>query len=311
MKHALSFLALVASTSFALPSRASEAGEEPRTPRAEILLDSVFGLTGDHRSTIKVDALVRSFLLEGRVQLTRNVDVKVFVPFTHASVRTDGDTETRSSFGNLGIGLQRRVKLGDEISLTFGGILTAPTASGDPFSTDRDQAGKAGLAEFSNRIRLFEEDEFYTVRRFGITPRVDIAGLSEGWAYSAFVKVPLLFRAGGEDLPAFVTTAQINETAVEGVFSGQVLRQFGEMEGTNGMAAAVGPRLFLVDVFNEPYVDDTLGTQKKTQLSFEFVGKVRLGHVLANLGVLLPLTGRVNQAYSNQHSFRFAIGAAF
>jgi hypothetical protein len=311
MKHALSFLALAASTFFALPSRASEAGEEKRAPRAEVVLDTVFGLTGEQRSTRVVDTIVRSFLLEGRVALGRNLDVKLFVPFTHASVRIDGDSQTRSSLGNLGVGLQRRVALGSDVALTLGAILTVPTASGDPASTDLDQAEKAGLAEFSNRIRLFEQDEFYTPRRFGVTPRIDLVALEEGWAYGGYLKVPLLIRAGGEDFPAYYTSAKLNELAVEGVLSGHVLRQFGDMESTEGLAAAIGPRVFLVQIFREPFEDSAGFDQSKTQLGFEFLGRLRFGHVLANLGVLVPLKGRANEAYSKQHSFRFAIGAAF
>jgi hypothetical protein len=310
MKHSLSFLAIASATLFSLPALAAEEGSEAREPRAEVMLDTVVGLTGEKREGAKVDAIVRSFILEGRLEIARGLDLKLFVPYTHASVRIDGDSNTQSSLGNVGVGLRKNLTLARDTRLSFGAVVTAPTAGGDPLSPDRDQRDKAGLGELSNRIRAFEEDEFFTARRIGLTPRIDFSTVSEGWAYSAYLNVPLLFRSGGESPESFSST-KLHSVAVEGVLAAQVLRQFGELERTEGFAAAFGPRLFLVEVFKETLEDPILPEDNKTQLAFEFLGKLRFGHVLANLGVILPLTGRANEAYPRQHAFRLAIGAAF
>ncbi|MGZ3423311.1 MAG: hypothetical protein ACXWUG_14320 [Polyangiales bacterium] len=312
MKHALSLLALSTVALFSSPSRAAEGEKEAEEPRVEVKLDTVFGLTGEKRDGSNVDALVRSFILEGRLEVSHGIDLKLYVPYTHASIRTDGDSTTRSGLGNLGVGFDREFALPGKSDLTIGAVVTVPTASGDPFSLDREKTEKAGLGEFSNRIRNFEEDEFFTVRRVGIVPRVDFATLSEGWAYSAYLKVPFLLRAGGEDLPSF-SSAKIHPVGIEGIIAAQALRQFGDFETTKGFAAAIGPRFFLVEVLREVFdnPDPTRHDDARTQFGFEFVGKLRFGHVLANLGFLLPITGRTNEMYPHQHAFRVAVGAAF
>jgi hypothetical protein len=308
MKRLALFLAPLALL-FAAPSYAHEA-EEPHS-HAEVLVDTVSGVTGEQEA--QLDAFITSVIVEGRYRVAPGLDVKLFVPFTYGSVRLAGDSNTRTALGNLGLSAEKHTEVGRHSDLAFELLFTAPTAPGDPFSDDRDKRDKYALGEFSGRVRNFEEDEFFVSRRFSIVPRVTFATEVSEWLLSAYVKLPILVRAGGET-PSDASLGRIKyrSAAIDGIVALQALRAFGELEGTKGIAAAVGPRLvftqFLANAIEDEFVDRD---RSNSQLGFEWLVKARFGHALLNFGVLIPVAGRSNQTYSHQRAFRIALGGAF
>lgn len=279
--------------------------------RAELEVDDHFGVTGlpPTADAAQVDALVHSWMVEAKVAIAHHLDIKVFVPFTYASRREEGDVTSHFVFGNLGLAVEKVVPIDHHNRVGFELIGTAPTAGGDAFSTDAGARTKAEIGELSGRIRAFEEDEFYTAKRASIVPLVKYMYERRGWDFSAYVKVPIAIRAGGEDPPA-ESNVTIRGVSVETVAALQLLYAWGHMEGEHGTGVALGARaigvFFLSDPVDAPNVD-----LAKQQFTIESVLRLHVSRISGQFGVLFPIDSRLSEPTPHPHAFRIALGTEF
>jgi hypothetical protein len=278
--------------------------EKPGAAGADIVFG--FGKTGGATGPDAVELSVVSFLLGAKYQFTPEIGARLRVPFATGKITYVGSVADKpnfdvqnegynaAAFGNIELAGNYTLSLGDTAKLPLELALAVPTSNGDRFAPpdDTPRGRHYRINAAAQASRGFEEDALFAPHRFGIIPKGGIRYKSGAIDTDAFVKVPVLIKAGGEAVPPQPPGGAgyaLNSTVIMGVVGGGF--HYGFMENK----LDVGTRAWFSVRSNE-YYDIVYGGGNVTQPSkFQFVlepqVRAHFGAVHAVLGFIWPLGG--------------------
>jgi len=138
-----------------------------------------------------------------------------------------------------------------------------------------------------------EDDALFAPHRLGVIPAVRLEYQRGPIITGGFLKVPLMFRVGGEDPPPPAAgqsqTLSITGTVVEGVLGG--LFRYAILDGKMDL----GARAWIAYVANEFIKNDIPNLTQPSKFQFVLEPEVRaaFGKFRAGLGFVWPMGGRV------------------
>ena len=294
-------------------TEAKEAAEAPEIehekPAGNVGLDVVFGFGKKVEAATTSDASSISFVLGGSYRLTPELSLGLRVPFTSGSVKLEGQDASQkgTALGNIELEAGYHAKLGAHTELPIELGIAVPTAAGDAFSTDPGKQRAAAVNEVAAQSRAFEDDALFSPHRFGLVPRIGIEHEKEGVELGAYTKAELLFKAGGEALPAELSdTVKQNSLAAVWVTGGEAFYYvWGERIGIGTRAWLAVLAKEAVEVVQKTAQDET---PSKVQAALEPTIRGHFGRLRAGIGYIAPLGGQLG---GNIAGLRLGVGAQF
>jgi hypothetical protein len=264
-----------------------------------------FGKTGTTTGPDAVEMSVVSFLLGGSYQVTPDIGVRLRIPFatgkiTHVGNEPSGFEQlgegyNSTAFGNIELAGNYTLHLAPTTKLPLELALAVPTASGDRFPPPEDQArGRHYRINAAAQAgRGFEEDALFAPHRFGIVPKGSIVHRSGAIDTGAFVKVPILIKAGGGDPPTRIGQAgfALNSTVIEAVIGADF--HYGFVDNKIDVGARAWTTILSNDFYDILYPGGTVTPPSKVQFVFEPQVRVHVASVQATIGFIWPLGGRL------------------
>jgi hypothetical protein len=291
---------------------AHEPAPFPEKPNA-IGLDTVFGFGQTGTASAPTDVSVWSFILGATYDFKPSLSGRIRVPFgTGKITATDQAGYNAATFGNIELAVSFNRALGPRTKLPIELAVTVPTAGGDAFPPPSDPArGHRYQVQVAQQAaRGLEDDALFAPHRLGVIPAVRLEYQRGPIITGGFVKVPLMFRVGGEDPPppaaGETQTLSIKGTVVEGLLGG--LFRYAILDGKMDL----GARAWMVYVANEFIDDSTPNLSKPSKFQFVFEPEVRaaFGKVRAGAGFIWPMGGRVGND-PNSHGVRLLLAYTF
>jgi hypothetical protein len=301
------------------PTPVAKAEEAPPPPekRGMALLDIVYGF-GSHSTgpDDTFDLAVASFVVGGAYQVTPAIGLRLRVPFATGKITEAGDPSggyNTATFGNVEVAGNYTLDLGAHTKLPIELAFTPPTSNGDRFGgPEPEEVAKVRHFRLNTAAlvaRGMEDDALFAPHRFGITPGARLRFHSGALDTGAFLKVPILIRAGGEDpRPPAMGHPDLkpNSTVIEVVAGGQIFY------GVLADKIDIGLRAWAAAMSDE-YIDATLpGGTAPDKFQFVLEPQVRgcFGPVRAALGFLWPIGGRLGGDKSSD-GLRIDLGTVF
>jgi hypothetical protein len=301
------------------PSADAKAEEGPAPSPVEkpgmVGMDIVYGF-GSHTEgpDDTFDMTVASFVLGFAYQVTPAVGLRLRLPFATGKITEPGQAGYNSAtFGNVEIAGNYTVDMGPRTKLPIELAFTPPTSNGDR-NGGPDAEGVAKVRHYrvntaAQVARGMEDDALFAPHRFGIIPGARLRFHSASIDTGAFLKVPILIRAGGEDPRPTVAghpDLKINSAVIETVVGGQ----FFYAVAANKID--LGLRAWVAFMSNE-FIDATLpgGTPPdKLQFVLEPQARGSFGPMRVGLGFIWPIGGRLG-GDTSADGLRIDLGAVF
>jgi hypothetical protein len=271
-------------------------------------VDLVYGFGSAGTSSEGMDLAVASFIIGGAYQVTPAIGLRLRFPLATGKI-----TETSSginttyggpsggynaaAFGNLEVAGNYTVDMGPRTKLPIELAFTPPTSNGDYFrpSDDKVRGGRYRVNTAAQVSRGMEEDALFASHRFGIIPGARLRFRGTAIETGAFLKVPILIRAGGEDprnTPSTDPNAPVytlNSTVIEVVAGGSFYY------GIVANKIDLGLRAWVAAMSAE-FIDSKLpGATGPDKIQFVLEPQVRgsFGPVRPALGFIWPIGGRL------------------
>lgn len=301
------------------PSAVAKSDEDSAPPPAEkpgmAGIDIVYGF-GSHSTgpDDTFDLAVASFVIGGAYQVTPAIGLRLRVPFATGKITPAGEAGYQAaSFGNVEVAGNYTVDLSAHTKLPIELAFTPPTSNGDRFTgPESDEVAKLRHFRVNTAAQVargMEDDALFASHRFGIIPAARLRYHNGAIDTGAFLKVPILILAGGEDPrppemghPVLTKNSTVIETVVGGQF----------FYGIVANKVDLGLRAWAAFMSGEFY-DATLpgGTPPdKVQFVLEPQARGAFGPVRAGLGFILPIGGRLGGDHSAD-GLRIDLGAVF
>jgi hypothetical protein len=277
--------------------------EKPGAAGADIVFG--FGKTGGTTGPDAVELSVVSFLLGGAYQFTPEWGGRLRVPFATGKIthvgnegtpfETIGEGYNAAAFGNIELAGNYTLSLGPSTKLPLELAFAVPTANGDRFPPNDDQARGRHyrINAAAQASRGLEEDALFAPHRLGIVPKGSIRYKSGSIDTDGFVKVPVLIKVGGNDVPPQTgqSTFALNSTVIMGIVGGGFHLGFADNK------IDVGSRAWLAvnsnDYYDILYNGGGVTQPSKVQFVLEPQVRANIGSVKAVLGFIWPLGGRL------------------
>lgn len=224
------------------------------------------------------DVFVESWILSAGVGFAHGVDLRLRVPLTYMSFRSDVYRLGAAALGDVGLD----VRWSPENSrFSFALALTAPTAQGDPPTPprfDQNSSNRYLAGRASQSVRGHEVDYLFAWKRFGVAPSVfAFVPLGPRTALVPYVRLEGRIQSSGGDGNS-LETASVFGARVSHRLSGTAVAP----ESPGGTEVAL--RAFTAVPMSG--VDD-----HRASVVVEPQLAASAGHFVALLGVLIPVVG--------------------
>jgi hypothetical protein len=307
---------------------AADVKEEPAAPPPPEKpgmagVDIVYGFGSAGAGKESFDLSVASFIVGGAYQVTPAIGLRLRVPFSTGKITETGDSVykntppadyNQTAFGNVEVAGNYTVDMGPRTKLPIELAFTPPTSNGDYFrlSNDRTPGQKYRVNAAAQVARGMEDDALFAPHRFGIIPGARLRFRTSSMDAGAFLKAPILIRAGGEDprndpnrlmgTPEY----KLNSTVIEVVAGGSFFY------GIVPSKIDIGLRAWAV-AMSADYIDATLPgatAADKFQIVFEPQVRAAFGPVRPAIGFIAPVGGRIGGDQAAK-GLRIDLGAVF
>jgi hypothetical protein len=281
-----------------------------------------FGKTGGTTGPDAVELSVVSFLLGGTYQVDPEWGTRLRIPFATGKITYLGTDSSfaeppnqgynSTAFGNIELAGNYTFALGPSTKLPLELALAVPTASGDRFPPPDDLARGRHyrINAAAQASRGMEEDALFAPHRFGIIPKGSISYKAGAIDTGAFLKVPVLIKAGGEapapPIAASAATFTLNSTIIMGVIGGDF--HYGFADNKVDVGARAWAALLSNDYYDINFSGGGVTTPSKFQFVLEPQVRVALGSIRGTLGFIWPLGGRLG---GDQQVIGFRLMAAY
>jgi hypothetical protein len=263
-----------------------------------------FGSAGSGRETF--DLGVASFVIGGAYQVSPAIGLRLRIPVSTGKITETGNSLYKNTppsdynaaaFGNVEVAGNYTVDFGPRTKLPIELAFTPPTSGGDYFRmpSDRSPGQKYRVNAAAQVARGMEDDALFAPHRFGIIPGARLRFRTAAMDVGAFLKVPILIRAGGEDprndpnRAADVPEYKLNSTVIEVVAGGSFFY------GVVANKVDLGLRAWAV-AMSADYIEATLpGSTASDKFQFVLEPQVRasFGPVRPAIGFIAPIGGRI------------------
>jgi hypothetical protein len=279
------------------PSDSAKKPPPPPKKRGVVGLDAVIGFGKTIRAPDVPDRLSTtsfSVVIGGGYEVTKNVVLGLRVPLlATASFRPQQEASfSGTAFGNLELAARYNNELGEHTGIPVELALAIPTGSGDYFAwtaVNRQKNYRAQTA--AQASRGLEDDALFSPHRFGFVPGTGLNYDGSSLHVSAFLKIPILVRTGGQDSvppPAYTLHGVVVETVLGG----------GGFVDVVSNTLDLGLRAWWTQLWVEPISPDIGEGPSKTQIAIEPATHLKLGQVRGSLGFIWPIGGRVGGDYA-------------
>jgi hypothetical protein len=288
-------------------------------------VDIVYGFGSAGQPSEGFDLAVASFVVGGAYQVSPTVGLRLRVPFATGKItETSNGLNTpfgsgnggynAAAFGNVEVAGSYTIDLGTRTKLPIELAFTPPTSGGDYFRPSDDQArGRRYRVNSAAQIsRGLEDDALFAPHRFGIIPAGRLRFRTASMDVGAFLKVPILIRAGGEDarntfpLPAQTPEYKLNSTVIEVVAGGSFYYTVVANKVDLGLRA-------WATAMSAEYIDAALpGATAPDKFQFVLEPQVRasFGPVRPAVGFIWPIGGRIG-GDKTANGLRIDLGVVF
>jgi hypothetical protein len=281
------------------------APERPGAAGADIVFG--FGKTGGTTGPDAVELSVVSFILGAKYNFTPEVGARLRVPFatgkiTHVGNEAStferlGEGYNAAAFGNIELAGNYTLSLSPSAKLPLELAFAVPTAGGDRFppSDDNARGRHYRINAAAAASRGLEEDALFAPHRLGIIPKASIRYTSGSIDTDGFVKVPILIKTGGENVPPPPTgnTASfaLNPTVIMGVIGGGF--HYGFVDNKIDVGSRAWFSFVSNDYYDIIYTGGTVTQPSKFQFVLEPQVRAHVGAIQAVLGFIWPLGGKL------------------
>jgi hypothetical protein len=259
-----------------------EAEHECEPSRAGIDFMIGFGKLGGN-DAMKFTAY--SLLFGGELRLG-DFAAGVRLPLTSATTTPDADPsrkQSQTALGNVEIAGAYFLHPAEHMALPIELAFALPTAAGDP-SGDAVKQQVYVVQQTAAATRGFEDNALFMPKHLGVIPKVGLEYERDRFAFEAFEKFELLFKAGalGSDAVEAKSLGAASITGVKGSY--EVFKR----------RAWVGLRAWAAYEIAAPYESKLPSTdESKFQMVFEPQIGGRIGPVVPVIGLMLPAGGRL------------------
>jgi hypothetical protein len=288
----------------------------PKEKPYSVGADIVYGLgrtgSGTEVGADPIEYKVASIIVGATYQADPRVGVRFRIPVSNGSVDT-GQTYSATALGNIELGMTYTSDMGPHTKLPFDVGLYLPVAQGDRFPPPEDPARLRTFRvnTMAQWARGLEEDALFAPHRLSLVPRLSLRYAEGGIAAGGFVKLPLMLRIGGQDVPVpsseeggsdYALKSVVFEAVVGGDFRVDIQRNKFDI-GTRAWITWMSSE-FVQRILANTTAPDRLQINVEPQLRAMF------GQLKATAGVIIPIAGRLSGG-DLQHAVGFRLAAAY
>ena len=278
--------------------------EKPGAAGADIVFG--FGKTGGTTGPDAVELSVVSFVIGGGYQFTPEWGGRLRIPFATGKITHVGNERTSfetlnegynaAAFGNVELAGNYTFSLGPSTKLPVELAFAVPTSNGDRFpppdDTPRGRHYRINAAVQASRG--LEEDALFAPHRLGIIPKGAIRYKSGSIDTDGFVKVPVLIKTGGQDVPPpqpGQATFALNSTVIAGIVGGGF--HYGFIDNKIDVGTRAWITILSNDYYDIIYTGGGVTQPSKFQFALEPQVRTAIGSVRAALGFIWPIGGKL------------------